>query len=237
VVAARGNAPEYAAALTALEQNRCAQTEAALAATGGNLMKRIRRLLYPLESPHAVLTPVLSAGILTLTAAFALMAWQATTPPQAPATPAENWVNVDVAYIITDAERTAFRSLQTDDERTEFVKQFWERRNPTPGSPDNSYRYEHYRRLAYANARFGSQSSIPGWKNDRGRIYITFGPPDEIDSHPAHPNEIAYDDWRYRWIEGIGTDVMIRFADTGGNGEYHMTKDPNPQNSIRVVKP
>lgn len=289
VVATNGNAPDYAAALTSLEETRHRANEAVVASTGGSLMKRIRRLLYPRESPRAVLAPAVSAGILTVTAAFALVAWQApqtqpaalnsasgqlkplradketaklvTQSPerrnpsptllaaipsvaaalpimswqtsQAPRneleTPWKKWLNEDVVYIITDEERKAFKALQTDEERAQFVEQFWGRRNPTPGSPDNAFKTEQYRRIAYANAHFGSKSSIPGWKNDRGRIYIMFGPPDEIDSHPtpASQNEFPFEDWRYRWIEGIGANVVIEFVDSGNNGEYHMTMDPN----------
>lgn len=239
VVAASGNAPEYAAALTALEQSRHAAGEAALAATGGHLMKRIRRLLYPLEKPRAALTPVISAGVLSVAAALALMAWQAPQAQQPAVSSWNDWLTMDAAYIITNEERAAFRNLQTDEERAKFVEQFWDRRNPTPGSPDNPFRIEHYRRIVFANAHFGSQSSIPGWKTDRGRIYITFGPPDEIDAHhsPATASESPFEDWRYLFLDGIGSDVIIRFVDTGNNGEYHMTRDPNEKDAIRRVAP
>src|ERR1043166_6292214 len=98
-------------------------------------------------------------------------------------TPYRKWMNEDVTYIITDEERAAFKRLQTDEEREQFIEQFWLRRDPTPDSIENEYKEEHYRRIAYANERFAS--GIPGWKTDRGRIYITFGPPDEIESHPS----------------------------------------------------
>ena len=98
-------------------------------------------------------------------------------------TPYKKWLNEDVAYIITDEEREAFKRLSTDDERQQFIEQFWLRRDPTPDTEENEYKEEHYRRIAYANERFAS--GIPGWKTDRGRIYITFGPPDEIESHPV----------------------------------------------------
>ncbi len=221
VVAANGNAPEYAAALTALEQSRWAAHDAALAATGGNLMKRIRRLLYPRENPRPALTPVVSAGILAIAAAVALMAWQSPSP--VPNSPSEAWLDNEVPYIITDAERTAFRNLQSEAERQKFIEQFWDRRNPTPGAPDNPFQIEHYRRMGYANARFGSRTGIPGWKSDRGRIYIKYGPPDAIDSHPAT------EEWRYRYIEGMGNNgVIIEFVDSDGTGEFHMSRDPHP---------
>jgi GWxTD domain-containing protein len=235
VVAVTGDAPAYAAALTSLERNRWTANEAALAATGGNLMKRIRRILYPPENPRAALTPLLPAAVLVITA-VALTAWQA---PQA--TPTESrwdvWLNMDVAYIITDAERAAFIRLQTDDERAKFAEQFWERRNPIPGSTDNPLRIEHYRRFAYANARFGSTSGVPGWKSDRGQIYIRFGPPDEMDSHPSPATGTPFEVWQYRFIEGIGSNVMMEFDDTARNGEYHMTKDPNPAAGVPVARP
>ena len=96
-------------------------------------------------------------------------------------TPYRNWLNVDVNYIITDEERQAFKRFTTDEERQQFIEQFWLRRDPTPDTEENEFKEEHYRRIAYANERYAS--GIPGWKSDRGRIYITFGPPDEIESH------------------------------------------------------
>ena len=98
-------------------------------------------------------------------------------------TPYRKWLNEDVAYIITDEERAAFKRLHTDEEREQFIEQFWLRRDPTPDTAENEFKEEHYRRIAYANERYAS--GIPGWKSDRGRIYITFGPPDEIESHPS----------------------------------------------------
>jgi GWxTD domain-containing protein len=235
VVAVNGNAHEYATALTNLEENRWAANQGALAATGGVLIRRIRRLLYPQESPRAFLTPVLSAGMLAIVTALMLTAWQS-KPAETSADAFQHWVNEEVTYIITDAERNAFNQLQSNEEREKFIEQFWERRNPTPGGVENAFRAEHYRRIAFANDHFPANSGIPGWKNDRGRIYITFGPPDEIDSHPAGSATMPpYEDWRYRFIEGIGNNVSMRFVDTGLNGEFHMTMDPNPQGATRRI--
>ena len=120
--------------------------------------------------------------------------------------------------------RQAFRQLNTDEERQQFAEQFWLRRDPTPDTVGNEFKEEHYRRIAYANERYG-WSGIPGWKTDRGRIYVTFGPPDEIDAHPSG-QPFPFEDWRYRYIEGAGNNVNIEFVDTTMNGEYHMTMDP-----------
>jgi len=161
-------------------------------------------------------------------------------------TPYRKWLNEDVAYIITDEERAAFKRLSTDEEREQFIEQFWLRRDPTPDTAENEYKEEHYRRIAYANERFAS--GIPGWKTDRGRIYITFGPPDEIESHPSggsyeRPIEegggttstYPFEKWRYRWIEGIGTDVIIEFVDPTMTGEYRMTMDPSEKDALLYV--
>jgi GWxTD domain-containing protein len=160
--------------------------------------------------------------------------------------PYRKWLNEDVAYIITDEERTAFKRLATDDEREQFIEQFWLRRDPTPDTAENEYREEHYRRIAYSNERYAS--GIPGWKSDRGRIYITFGPPDEIESHPSggtyeRPFEegggttstFPFEIWRYRWIEGIGTDILIEFVDPTMTGEYRMTMDPSEKDALLYV--
>jgi GWxTD domain-containing protein len=160
--------------------------------------------------------------------------------------PFKKWLTEDVAYIITDEERTAFKRLGTDEERESFIEQFWLRRDPTPDSIENEYKEEHYRRIAYANERYAS--GIPGWKTDRGRIYITFGPADEIDAHPSGGNynrpmsegggstsTYPFEVWRYRYIEGIGTDVNIEFVDPTLSGEYHMTMDPTEKDALLYV--
>ncbi len=161
-------------------------------------------------------------------------------------TPFRKWLNEDVFYIITDEEKTSFKRLNTDDERESFIESFWMRRDPTPDTQENEYKEEHYRRIAYANERFAS--GIPGWKADRGRIYITFGPPDEIEDHPSggtyeRPIEegggttstFPFQKWRYRYIEGIGNDVNIEFVDTTMTGEFRMTMDPSEKDALLYV--
>ena len=295
VVATQGDALAYAAALTALEDNRGTVRAAVLAATGGSLVKRVRRLLVSPEGPRAALTPVLSAVVLTITVAAAMMAWQTSAPPAPPAPPAASappappaamapadapappappavpaisavaqdkqvssqsetvarpmteqerkqkeerlrqelespfrrWLSEDVAYIITDDERAAFKRLQSDAERDHFVEQFWLRRDPTPGTVENEFKEEHYRRIAYANEHYAS--AVPGWKTDRGRIYITYGPPDEKESHASTTganSSFASEQWLYHHIEGVGTNIAVEFVSTPGTGEYRMTADP-----------
>ena len=161
-------------------------------------------------------------------------------------TPYKKWLDEDVLYIITDEERKVFKNLSTDEEREQFIEQFWLRRDPTPDTVENEYKEEHYRRIAYANERYAS--GIPGWRTDRGRIYITFGPPDEIESHPSggsysRPMEegggetatYPFEQWRYRYLEGIGTNIIIEFVDTSMSGEYRMTMDPSEKDALLYV--
>jgi GWxTD domain-containing protein len=161
-------------------------------------------------------------------------------------TPYKKWLNEDVGYIITDEERKAFKQLQTDEERQAFVEQFWLRRDPTPDTEENEFKEEHYRRIAYANEHYAS--GIPGWKADRGRIYIVYGPPDEIESHPSggtyeRPFEegggttstYPFEKWRYRYIDDIGNNVEIEFVDPTMSGEYHMTMDPSEKDALLNV--
>jgi len=237
VVAAQGDAFGYAAALVALEQNRGAAREIVPAATGGNLMKRVRRLLVPPEGPRATLTPIFSAALLTVTAAALLAPWliahaqAAPQTPQAAAAPASEpspyrkWLTEDVAYIVTNEERTAFKKLRTREEFEQFIEQFWLRRDPTPGTVENEFKEEHYRRIAYANDHF-SMAGFAGWKTDRGRVYITYGPPDEKEIHPdaIPPNE----QWLYHYLEGVGTNIIVEFTDPNHTGEFRMTSDPGP---------
>jgi GWxTD domain-containing protein len=244
VVAVSGDAREYAAALATLEQNRWAADSAVLASTGGNLMKRIRRLLYPLEAPRTVLSPVLSAIILTITAALVLTAWQDKPQDNPAPTPYQKWLTEDVVYIITPQERTDFTLLSTDKEREDFIEQFWLRRDPTPGTVENEFKEEHYRRIGYANNHFEGKN-IAGWKSDRGRIYIIYGPPDEIESHPkggtykrppaeggGEVQTYPFEQWRYHLIKDVGTNVIIEFVDPTRSGEYHMTSESNKDEKV-----
>jgi len=251
-VAFSGDAHQYAVALATLEHCRWDAPKTALAATGGNVVKRIRRLLIPTEGPSSALTPFVSAGILIITAAVGLTAWQEKAPPTPdPAqqiSPFTKWLQEDVAYIILPDERAAFQALQTDAEREQFIEQFWKHRDPTPGTPENEFKEEHYRRIAFANLHFPTATGTAGWKTDRGRIYIVFGPPDEIDDHsspgaynrpedrnpPNGPHTLPYIDWTYRWIEGVGNNVRIEFADKTGTHDFRMTLDPNQFGASQV---
>ena len=160
--------------------------------------------------------------------------------------PFKRWLDEDVRYIITPEERKAFVQMATDEERENFIESFWMRRDPTPDSMENEYKEEHYRRIAYANDRFAS--GIPGWRTDRGRIYIAYGPADEIESHPSggqyqRPYEegggftstYPFEIWRYRWIEGIGSDILLEFVDPTMTGEYRLTMDPSEKDALLNV--
>jgi GWxTD domain-containing protein len=160
--------------------------------------------------------------------------------------PYKKWLNEDVIYIITPEERSAFLHLKTNEEREQFIEQFWQRRNPDQDSAENTFKEEHYRRIAYTNEHFAS--GIPGWKTDRGRIYIIWGAPDEIESHPSGgsyerpPEEgggetstYPFEKWRYRYLEGIGNDVNLEFVDPSSSGEYHLTMDPSEKDALLYV--
>ncbi len=342
-VAVSGDAREYAAALTALEQNRFTAREPALAATGGSLVKRIRRILNKPQGSRVGIAPLASTMVLVLATAAGLAAWQSApspTParaaaPQANPTaeaaaiempaqdtksaaaqerelqlkraleklkqladtvrkqaaeqrqltatastqdqsdalrkalddlnsmaqqtqaqakkaavpePYRKWLNEDVAYIITDQERAEFKALQADPQRESFIDQFWQKRDPTPGTPENEFKQEHYRRIAYVNEHFAS--FVPGWKTDRGRIYISYGPPDEIEDHSAGgiyqrpPSEgggetttVPFQQWRYRYIEGVGNNIIIEFVDPTYTHEFRMTTDPAEKDALRYTTP
>jgi GWxTD domain-containing protein len=158
----------------------------------------------------------------------------------------KKWLNEDVRWIITPEELTAFKQLSNDEERDAFIEQFWQRRDPTPDTEENEFKEEHYRRIAYANEHFSAGKA--GWRTDRGRIYIIYGPPDQIDSHPSggeyerpieegggETSTYPFETWRYRYIEGLGShsqEVMIEFVDTCMCNDYHMTMDPNEKDAL-----
>lgn len=158
----------------------------------------------------------------------------------------KRWLDNDVAYIITSEEKKAFKALTTDDERENFIENFWRRRDPNPDTEENEYREEYYERIAYANERFAS--GIPGWKTDRGRVYIAWGKPDSVESHPSggsydrpsyegggstttYPFEI----WFYRHLDGVGDGLEIEFVDPTGTGEYRLARDANEKDALRTV--
>jgi len=161
----------------------------------------------------------------------------------------KKWLNEDVRWIITPEELSAFKQLSNDEERDQFIEQFWLRRDPTPDTEENEFKEEHYRRIAYANEHFAAGK--PGWMTDRGRIYIVFGPADEIEAHPSggqynrpieegggETSTYPFETWRYRYIEGLGShgqEVMIEFVDTCMCGDYHMTIDPNEKDALLHV--
>jgi GWxTD domain-containing protein len=161
--------------------------------------------------------------------------------------PYKQWLNEDVIYIIAPEERSAFLQLETNEEREQFIEQFWLRRSSNPDLPDNDFKEEHYRRIAYANEHYAS--GIPGWKTDRGHMYIVWGPPDEIESHPTggtydRPMEegggststYPWETWRWRYLEGMGEqNVIMEFVDPTSTGEYHLTMDPSEKDALLHV--
>jgi GWxTD domain-containing protein len=158
----------------------------------------------------------------------------------------KDWLEKDVAYIITDEERKAFKKLETDDERERFIEEFWRRRDPDPDTDENEFREEYYERIAYANEHYAS--GIPGWKTDRGRIYIMWGKPDETESHPAggaynresyegggSTSTYPFERWFYRYLPGVGSGIEIEFVDPTGSGEYRIARNPDEKDALLHV--
>src|SRR5467141_2304945 len=156
------------------------------------------------------------------------------------------WLSEDVTYIISPDERNAFLQLDTNEEREQFIEQFWLRRRSNPDLPENDFKKEQYRRIAYASEHFAS--GIPGWKTDRGRMYIMWGPADEVESHPTggtydrpmdegggSTTTYPWETWRWRYLEGIGENIILEFVDPSGSGEYHLTMDPSEKDALLHV--
>lgn len=158
----------------------------------------------------------------------------------------KKWLEQDVVWIISDQETQAFKTLRNDEERENFIENFWLRRNPNPDSPDNEYREQHYARIAYVNEHFAAGK--PGWKTDRGHIYIAYGKPDSIDSHPSGgtydrpmsegggtTSTFPFEEWHYRYLEGIGDNIDLEFVDTCQCGDYHLTIDRSEKDALKHV--
>ncbi len=240
-----GDSLGYAKALSFLEERRASLPTVALGANGGVLTMRIKRLLgceaSPAVSRLAAIT--VAAAILAGAACFVDVVAHA-GGQSASAESSQNlsakyrqWLNEDVVWIITPEERATFLQLKSDSERDKFMNQFWVRRSPTPNSAENAAKDEHYRRIKFANEHFMT-GGTPGWKTDRGRVWIVYGPPDEIEAHPSpsptgltKPTEF----WRYYSIREHGVDrknVDMTFVDAGGHGDYQLVLSPvNPANN------
>ncbi|MDX6406796.1 MAG: hypothetical protein QOH70_4251 [Blastocatellia bacterium] len=158
----------------------------------------------------------------------------------------KDWLDKDVAYLITEDERKAFKKLETDDERERFIEEFWRRRDPDPDTDENEFREEYYERIAYANEHYAS--GIPGWKTDRGRIYITWGKPDEVETHPSggtynresyegggSTSTYPFERWFYRYLPGVGSGIEIEFVDPTGSGEYRIARNPDEKDALLHV--
>ena len=155
----------------------------------------------------------------------------------------KDWLEKDVAYVITDEERKAFKKLATDEERERFIEEFWRRRDPDPDTDENEFKEEYYERIAYANEHFAS--GIPGWKTDRGRIWIMYGKPDERETHPmggsydrpsyeggGSTSTYPFEQWFYRYLPGVGSGVEIEFVDPTGSGEYRIARNPDEKDAL-----
>ncbi len=155
-----------------------------------------------------------------------------------------DWIR-DVGPIISKDEEDAWKTLRTNEEREKFIEDFWHRRDPNPDTEENEYREEYYERVAYVNEHFSS--GVPGYKTDRGRVYLKYGKPDEVESHPSGGNyerqpwegngstsTYPFERWFYRNIPGrSGAD--IEFVDPTGSGEYRLARNPFEKEALLNV--
>jgi len=199
----------------------------------------------------------LTASILVMSVSYGLAQTPKETPTQDVSNNPRNvkkevnkvfkdWINKDVKYIITKDEKRAFNELKTDEERENFIENFWRRRDPNPDTEENEYREQYYERIAYANENFAS--GIPGWMTDRGRIYIAWGKPDSVEAHPSggyydrptyegggSTTAYPFETWFYRHLEGIGDGIEIEFVDPTGTGEYRLARNPYEKDALANV--
>lgn len=160
---------------------------------------------------------------MTLLIAGTLNAGQAAAKPQLSASH-KVWLEEEAVYIISPAERSVFLKLQTDRERELFIEAFWRQRDPTPGTPENEFKTEHFRRIAYANRTYGRDTSRPGWKTDRGRIYIILGDPQDIERYEGKSSTYDAEVWFYQGKTNLGLPPAFHvvFFKPGGSGEFRL---------------
>ena len=146
------------------------------------------------------------------------------------------WLEEEVVYIITPKERDVFRKLETDKERDIFIEAFWKHRDPTPGTPQNEFKDEHYKRTKYANEYFSRGTPRPGWMTDQGRIHIILGPPRNIEDHSSINGVYPVQIWSYDGdpAYGLPTGFNIIFFKKRGMGEYvlYSPVDDGPDSLI-----
>ena len=211
-------------------------------ARGKTVAQRVERALRAVVVSRS--TPRLQRTILATTLALLIVLAAGghlvdaeTAQPQATQALAA-WPAQSVPYIISVEERDGFERLRTDEEREKFIEQFWLRRDPTPGTPQNEFRDEYYRRIVEANQRFTTRNGIAGWLTDRGRFMIMHGLPDQIETHAEGRQYrrrdgttavLPYEMWQYRFIEGLGANVIVEFVDIEANGNYRLQFDPKDQ--------
>jgi GWxTD domain-containing protein len=192
-------------------------------AKNGSIQARIDQILDEKRQLSRVFGPFRWAALAVCSLPLAYFVSSAQlAPAQDRNSPYFRWMDEEVRWIATDYDRVTFTLLRTDEERQKFIEQFWLRRDPTPGTPANEYKEEHYRRIAYANDHF--TEAVPGWNTDRGRIYILYGPPDTLDAYGAAGATPPYESWKYRYVQGLGNDVVLEFSDTNKTGRYQLKR-------------
>jgi GWxTD domain-containing protein len=133
------------------------------------------------------------------------------------------WLDRDVVYIITKEERENFLKLASDEARDKFIEQFWEIRNPSPGSPTNAFKEEIYKRIAFANSRFSVGSVEEGWRTDRGHVYILLGPPQQKQVYRSAANLYPFEIWFYSTGQaGLPNFFYLLFYDRDMDGDYRF---------------
>lgn len=123
---------------------------------------------------------------------------------------------VDQLRYIASKEQIDELSGAPQDKHLEAWKRFWESLDPSPGTPENELKEEYYRRVRYADLNFGIFGRN-GWKTDMGMVYITYGPPDEVERHPFDIDRKPYQIWYY-----YEQKLRFVFVDYNGYGEYEL---------------
>ena len=201
----------------------------------------------------SALRPITAIALLCLLSALPIKAQQdQPAPDQKPRkvrtelkTAYKNWIE-DVRVILTQSELDAWPKLKTDEEREQFIKIVWDSRDPDPDTEENEFKDEFYERIAYANEHF--TSGKPGRLTDRGRIYIKWGKPDSVESHPAggpydrpsyegggSTSTYPFEKWWYRHLPNVESDVELEFVDPTGSGEYRLARNPYEKDALALV--
>jgi GWxTD domain-containing protein len=146
--------------------------------------------------------------------------------------PTKDWYQGPVRYIITKPEVKAFKALESDIDRQNFIDWFWQRRDVVPTTPENEFR-DRFEQRVYESMRMFNETTTPGWRTDMGKVYILVGPPDEMNRDTMAKTHRGIITWVYRRppFPDLDANTVIAFA-RDPSGEFVISTSPTLDSDV-----